>query len=85
MPNCLRKTIESTRKHKLQHWDRNRETNRSWLGLNMLSEAALGFRAFHEGPKGRREVDFVELRRRLARGERWTPELIEALIPREEA
>ena len=47
----------------------------------MLTEAAAGFRAFHEGPKGRREVDFFDLRRRLASGERWTPEFVEALIP----
>ena len=45
-PNCLMKTIESLRKHKLQHWDRNKETNRQWLGLNMLTEARAGFRAF---------------------------------------
>jgi 6-oxo-cyclohex-1-ene-carbonyl-CoA hydrolase len=81
MPGCLRKTIESLRKHKLEHWDRNRESNRSWLALNMLSEGAAGFRAFHEGPKGRREVDFLELRRRLARGERWSPELVDQLVP----
>ncbi|MEW6071188.1 MAG: 6-oxocyclohex-1-ene-1-carbonyl-CoA hydratase [Planctomycetota bacterium] len=82
MPNCTRKTIESVRKHKLAHWDRNRESNRSWLGLNMLSEGAAGFRAFNEGPKGRREVDFVDLRQRLAAGERWSPEFIDALIPK---
>ncbi|MAF65592.1 MAG: 6-oxocyclohex-1-ene-1-carbonyl-CoA hydratase [Planctomycetes bacterium] len=80
-PGCTRKTIESMRKHKLVQWDRNRETNRSWLGLNMLGEAAAGFRAFNEGPKGRREVDFADLRRRLALGERWTPEFIDSLIP----
>lgn len=83
MPNCLRKTIESVRKHKLAHWDKNRESNRSWLALNMMTEANLGFRAFHEGPKDRREVDFVELRRRLASGERWSEEFVESLIPRE--
>lgn len=83
MPGCLRKTIESVRKHKLAHWDKNRESNRSWLGLNMLSEANLGFRAFHEGPKDKREVDFVELRRRLAQGGRWSDEFIEALLPRD--
>ena len=26
MPGCLSKTIESVRKHKLEHWDRNKET-----------------------------------------------------------
>jgi 6-oxo-cyclohex-1-ene-carbonyl-CoA hydrolase len=81
MPGCLRKTIESLRKHKLEHWDRNRESNRSWLALNMLAEGAAGFRAFHEGPRHRREVDFVDLRRRLASGERWTSELVADLIP----
>src|SRR6187455_1163161 len=29
MPGCLSKTIESVRKHKLEHWDRNREANRA--------------------------------------------------------
>lgn len=81
-PTCLQKTIESTRRHKLLHWDRNREHNRDWLALNMMTEAHAGFRAFNEGPRDRREIDFVDLRRRLARGETWGPELIEALQPR---
>lgn len=85
MPDCLTKTIESVRKHKLQHWDRNRETNRAWLSLNMLTEANAGFRAFNEGKKGKREVDFVQLRRRLAQGERWGEELIQAVHPRRKA
>ena len=29
----------------------NREGDRSWLGLNMMTEAKLGFRAFNEGPR----------------------------------
>ena len=37
------------RKHKLEHWERNCETNRAWLGLNMMTEGRAGFRAFHEG------------------------------------
>ncbi|HJM56677.1 MAG: 6-oxocyclohex-1-ene-1-carbonyl-CoA hydratase [Planctomycetes bacterium] len=81
-PNCTRKTIESMRKHKLQYWDRNRESNRSWLGLNMMTEAAAGFRAFNEGGRDTREVDFVRMRQRLAAGERWTPEFIDSLIRR---
>ena len=55
MPGCLSKTIESLRKHKLEHWDRNRETNRAWLGLNMMTEGRTGFRAFHEGTRECRE------------------------------
>ena len=81
MPDCLTKTLESLRKKKLEHWQQNAETNRSWLALNMMTEAKAGFRAFNEG-HGRREVDFAELRRRLARGEPWTDELCDAIQPR---
>ena len=82
MPDCLIKTIESVRKHKLEHWDRNRETNRAWLSLNMMTEANAGFRAFNEGDKDGREVDFISLRRRLVEGERWSEALIQAVHPR---
>ena len=81
MPDCLTKTIESLRKHKLEHWDRNRETNRAWLALNMMTEARAGFRAFHYGSKEQREVDFVLLRRRLAEGVPWSDELIQEIAP----
>lgn len=81
-PGCVSKTIESLRKHKLAHWDKNRETNRSWLGLNMMTEAKAGFRAFNEGTKDRREVDFITMRRLLASGEKWSDELIEKIHPR---
>lgn len=83
MPGCLTKTIESIRKHKLSCWDKNRETNRAWLGLNMMTEANAGFRAFNEGTRGAREVNFPELRRRLAAGEGWSEELIQAVLPGE--
>ncbi len=81
MPDCLTKTIESLRKHKLEHWDRNRETNRAWLSLNMMTEANAGFRAFHFGTKQQREVDFILLRQRLAQGAVWGEELIEEIAP----
>ncbi len=81
MPDCLIKTIESLRKHKLEHWDRNRESNRAWLSLNMMTEANAGFRAFHYGDKKNREVDFVLLRQRLAQGAHWGEELIEEIAP----
>ncbi len=80
MPGCLTKTIESVRKHKLEHWDRNRETNRAWLGLNMMTEGRAGFRAFHEGTKKCREADFLLLRRRLAEGSVWGEELVEEIL-----
>jgi 6-oxo-cyclohex-1-ene-carbonyl-CoA hydrolase len=84
MPECLTKTIESVRKKKLQYWTRNSETNRAWLALNMTTEARAGFRAFNEGAPGHREVDFVELRRRLARGEAWDDEMFAAIHPRQD-
>ena len=79
-PGCLTKTIESLRKHKLEHWDRNRESNRAWLGLNMMNEARAGFRAFNEGTKACRDADFLLLRRRLAEGARWGDELIDEVL-----
>jgi len=83
MPDCLAKTLESVRKKKLEHWQRNCETNRSWLALNMMTEGKAGFRAFNEGPKGKREVDFIKLRRALAQASPWTEELVESVLPKE--
>ena len=79
-PGCLSKTIESVRKHKLEHWDRNKESNRAWLALNMMTEGRTGFRAFHEGTRACREADFLLLRKRLAQGQLWGPELIEEVL-----
>jgi 6-oxocyclohex-1-ene-carbonyl-CoA hydrolase len=84
MPDCTTKTIESMRKHKLEHWHRNRESNRAWLALNMNTEAKAGFPAFHYGSKGHREVDFLLLRRRLAEGRPFDDELIREISPRVE-
>ncbi len=79
---CLSKTIESVRKHKLEHWDRNKESNRAWLGLNMMTEARAGFRAFNEGSRACREADFLLLRRRLAEGAVWNDALVEDILAR---
>jgi len=81
MPDCLTKTVESIRKHKLEHWNRNKESNRAWLSLNMMTEANAGFRAFHHGTKQQREVDFIKLRQRLGEGAVWGEELIEEVAP----
>ncbi len=81
-PDCARKTLESVRKKKLTHWYANSETNRSWLSLNMNAEASLGFPAFHYGDRGEREIDFVDYRRRIARGERFDSELAKAVLPK---
>jgi 6-oxo-cyclohex-1-ene-carbonyl-CoA hydrolase len=81
MPDCTSKTVNSLRKHKQKHWDLNAITNREWLGLNMMTEAKAGFRAFNEGPKGRREVDFIKLRQMLADGHPWDDRLIRSISP----
>lgn len=81
MPGCTTKTVQSVRKHKLEHWDRNRETNRQWLGLNMMTEARAGFRAFNEGTGREREADFIKLRLALADGVPWSDELTSSVLP----
>lgn len=85
MPDCVTKTINSVRKHKLNHWNANSQTNRDWLALNMMTEGRAGFRAFNEGPKDRREVDFIKLRRLLAQGHPWNDELLRAVSPQFQA
>ena len=79
-PDCTRKTLESLRKKKLEHWLANCETNRSWLALNMATEAAAGFPAFHFGSRDERLIDFVLLRRRLAEGARFDEALIQEVL-----
>jgi 6-oxo-cyclohex-1-ene-carbonyl-CoA hydrolase len=81
MPDCLSKTVNGLRKHKQWHWDNTNVTNREWLALNMMTEARAGFRAFNEGPKGQREVDFVRLRQLLAEGHPWNDELLREISP----
>ena len=81
MPDCVSKTVNGLRKHKQWHWDNTNITNREWLALNMMTEAKAGFRAFNEGPKGKREVDFIKLRQMLAEGHPWDDELIRAISP----
>jgi 6-oxo-cyclohex-1-ene-carbonyl-CoA hydrolase len=81
MPDCTSKTVNSLRKHKQWHWDNTSVTNREWLSLNMMTEARAGFRAFNEGPKGRREVDFIRMRQLLAQGHPWDDDLLRAISP----
>ncbi len=80
-PDCTRKTLESLRKKKLEHWYANSETNRSWLALNMNTEAAAGFPAFHFGARNDREIDFVRLRQLYAEGATFDAATIAAVLP----
>jgi 6-oxo-cyclohex-1-ene-carbonyl-CoA hydrolase len=80
-PECLTKTLEELRKPKINAWNANKENSRSWLALNMMTEARAGFRAFNEPAGGEREIDFIGLRQALAAGKPWTKELTESLLP----
>jgi len=80
-PDCLTKTFEELRKPKIEAWNRNKENSRAWLALNMMTEARAGFRAFNEGTKDAREIDFVALRQALAAGAPWSDELTSRLMP----
>ncbi len=80
-PNCMNKTISEVRKFKLEHWDKNKEGSREWLALNMMSEGKAGFRAFNDGPKDNREIDFILLRQLLAEGHEWNEELHHTISP----
>jgi 6-oxo-cyclohex-1-ene-carbonyl-CoA hydrolase len=80
-PDCTTKTIEELRKPKLDAWNRNKENSRAWLALNMMTEARAGFRAFNEGTKESREVDFIALRQALAAGQGWDETFTDSLMP----
>ena len=81
-PDCTTKTVAELRKPKLDAWNRNKENSRDWLGLNMMTEARAGFRAFNEGTRETgREIDFVKLRRALAANTPWTDELTNSIQP----
>ena len=80
-PNCTSKTLSEVRKKKLEHWDKNKESSREWLALNMMTEAKAGFRAFNDGPKDNREADFIKLRQLLAEGHEWNDELHKIISP----
>jgi len=81
-PDCTSKTVEELRKPKLDAWNRNKENSRAWLALNMVTEARAGFTAFNEGPKDKREVDFVRLRQKIAAGEPWVGSLHDQIQPK---
>ena len=80
-PDCTTKTIEELRKPKLEAWNRNKENHRAWLANNMMTEGRAGFRAFNEGSKDDREIDFIALRQAIARGEGWSDALTERIQP----
>ena len=82
MPGCLTKTIESVRKHKLEHWDRNRETNRAWLAPQHDDRGA---RRLPRVPRGQQDLPRGRLPAAApppGRGRGWGEALIEEVLAR---
>jgi 6-oxocyclohex-1-ene-carbonyl-CoA hydrolase len=80
-PGCLIKSVEGIRLKKKFFWDQAKTINRHWLAVNMNSEAYLGFSAFNTKKlTGQDVIDFIEFRRRQARGEAFDAEFMAAVL-----
>jgi 6-oxo-cyclohex-1-ene-carbonyl-CoA hydrolase len=80
-PGCLIKSVESIRLKKKFFWDQAKVNNRHWLAANMNSEAYLGFNAFNTKKiTGQDVIDFIEYRRRQARGDAFDAEFMAAVL-----
>jgi 6-oxocyclohex-1-ene-carbonyl-CoA hydrolase len=81
MPDCTTYTLENLRRHKLAHWNANKEGNRAWLSLNMMTEGMAGFRTFNRAPRELRQANFLAMRRALAEGAVWGDEFLAKFAP----
>ena len=80
-PGCLIKSVEGVRLKKKAYWDQAKVVNRHWLAANMNCEAFLGFNAFNTKKiTGKDTIDFIEFRRRMARGDAFDVEFMAAVL-----
>jgi 6-oxo-cyclohex-1-ene-carbonyl-CoA hydrolase len=80
-PACLIKSVDGIRMKKKFFWDQAKIVNRHWLAANMNCEAYLGFNAFNTKKiTGKDVVDFIEYRRRQARGDAFDAEFMAAVL-----
>ena len=80
-PGCLIKSVEGIRLKKKFFWDQAKVINRHWLAANMNTEAYLGFNAFNTKKiTGKDTIDFIEYRRRMARGDAFDLEFMAAVL-----
>ena len=80
-PHCLMKSIAGVRQKKKYFWDLNKNDHLFWLGVNMSSEAFLGFTAFNTKKiTGKDTIDFIKYRRMIAEGHLVDDELFEAVL-----
>ena len=80
-PHCLMKSIAGIRQKKKYFWDLNKNDHLFWLGVNMSSEAFLGFTAFNTKKiTGKDTIDFIKYRNMIAEGHPIDNELFEAVL-----
>jgi 6-oxocyclohex-1-ene-carbonyl-CoA hydrolase len=80
-PHCLMKSIAGVRQKKKYFWDLNKNDHLFWLGVNMSSEAFLGFTAFNTKKiTGKDTIDFIKYRNMIAQGHMVDDELFEAVL-----
>ena len=80
-PGCLIKSVEGIRLKKKFFCDQAKVINRHWLAVNMNTEAYLGFNAFNTKKiTGKDTIDFIEYRRRMARGDAFDLEFMVAVL-----
>ncbi|MCX6013110.1 MAG: 6-oxocyclohex-1-ene-1-carbonyl-CoA hydratase [Chloroflexi bacterium] len=80
-PHCLMKSIAGVRQKKKYFWDLNKNDHLFWLGVNMSSEAFLGFTAFNTKKiTGKDTIDFIKYRTMTAEGHLVDDELFEAVL-----
>jgi len=80
-PGCLIKSIDSVRAKKKFFWDMQKNYNRHWLSVNMMTEAFLGFNAFNTKKiTGKDVIDFVKYRQLIAQGRDVDEAFMEAVL-----
>ena len=80
-PHCLMKSIAGIRQKKKYFWDLNKNDHLFWLGVNMSSEAFLGFTAFNTKKiTGKDTIDFIKYRQMLAEGALVDDAMFEAVL-----
>ena len=80
-PHCLMKSIAGVRQKKKYFWDLNKNDHLFWLGVNMDSEAFLGFTAFNTKKiTGKDTIDFIKYRQLISEGHLINDELFEGVL-----
>ncbi len=82
-PGCLIKSLDSVRAKKKFYWDLEKNYNRHWLAVNMMSEAFMGFNAFNSKKiTGKDVIDFIKYRQLVAQGKPIDEAFMEAVLPK---